>query len=149
MKRLVSEASVLRFYDPDKELSIQCDTIQTGLGAALLQGGQSLAFVSRALTDTGTRYAQLEKEMLAVVWSIEKSSQYTNGRRVNMVSDQKPLESIMKKALANAPKRLQGMMMRLQYIPGKNLLLCPERFDQRLMVVTTTLNTSMHFSTWQ
>ena len=130
MKRLVSEAPVLRFYDPDKELSIQCDASQTGLGAALLQDGQPLAFVSRALTDTETRYAQLEKEMLAVVWSIEKFDQYTYGRRVNMISDHKPLESIMKKALANAPKRLQGMMMRLQkydinliYVPGKHLLL--------------------------
>ena len=70
MKRLVREAPVLRFYDPDKELSIQCDASQTGLGVALLQDGQPLAFVSRALTDTETRYAQLEKEMLAVVWSI-------------------------------------------------------------------------------
>ena len=130
MKRLVSEAPVLRFNDPDKELSIQCDASQTGLGAALLQDGQPLAFVSRALADTETRYAQLEKEMLAVVWSIEKFDQYTYGRRVNMVSDHKPLESIMKKALASAPKRLQGMMMRLQkydinliYVPGTNLLL--------------------------
>ena len=68
--------------------------------------------------------------MLAVVRSIEKFDQYTYGRRVNMISDHKPLESIMKKALANAPKRLQGMMMRLQkydinliYAPGKHLLL--------------------------
>ena len=76
MKRLVSEAPVLRFYDPDKELSIQCDASQTGLGAALLQDGKPLAFVSRALTDTETRYAQLEKEMLAVVWSIETFVQY-------------------------------------------------------------------------
>ena len=130
MKRLVSETPVLRFYDPGKELTIQCDASQTGLDAALLQDGQSLAFVSRALTDTETRYAQLEKEMLAVVWSIEKFDQYTYGRRVNMVSDHKPLESIMKKALASTPKRLQGMMMRLQkydinliYVPRKNLLL--------------------------
>ena len=63
MKRLVSEAPVLRFYDPDNELSIQCDASQTGLGAALLQDGQPLAFVSRALTDTETRYAQLEKDV--------------------------------------------------------------------------------------
>ena len=50
----MSEAPVLWFYDPDKELSIQCDAHQTGLGAALLQDGQPLAFVSRALTDTET-----------------------------------------------------------------------------------------------
>ena len=130
MQRLVSEAPVLRFYDPDKESNIQCEASQTGLGAALLQDGQPLAFVSRALADTETRYAQLEKEMLAVVWSVEKFDKYTYGLRVNMVSDYEPLESIMKKALASAPKRLQRMMMRLQkydinliYLPGKNFLL--------------------------
>ena len=52
--------------------------------------------------------------MLAVVWSLEKLNQYTYGRKVNVVSDHKHLECILKKALANAPKRLQGMMMRLQ-----------------------------------
>ena len=92
--------------------------------------------------------------MLAVVWSIEKFDQYTYGRRVNMVSDHKPLESIMKKALASAPKRLQGMMMRLQkydinliYVPGKNLLLADTL--SRAYRPTTTLNTSTHCSTWQ
>ena len=63
-----------------------------------------------------------------VVWSLEKFNQYTYGRKVNVVSDHKPIECILKKALANAPKRLQCMMMRLQkydvdlmYVPGKNL----------------------------
>ena len=58
MKQLVSDAPVLRHYDPERELTIQCDASQTGLGAALLQNGQPLAFVSRALTDAETRYAQ-------------------------------------------------------------------------------------------
>ena len=128
MKILVSEAPVLCFYDQAKEITVQCDASQTGLGAALLQEGLSLSFASRILTDTETRYAQIEKEMLAVVWSLEKFNQYTYGRKVNVVSDHKPLECILKKAVANAPKRLQGMMMRLQkydvdlmYVPGKNL----------------------------
>ena len=119
---------VLCFYDHAKEITVQCDASQTALGAALLQEGQPLAFANRALTDTETRYAQIEKEMLAVVWSLEKFNQYTYGRKVNVVSDHKPLECILKKALANAPKRLQGMMMRLHkydvdlvYVPGKNL----------------------------
>ena len=47
MKRIVSEAPVLWFYDTHKELSIQCDASQTGLGAALLQYGQPFAFVSK------------------------------------------------------------------------------------------------------
>ena len=128
MKTLVSEAPVLCFYDHAKDIAVQCDASQTGLVAPLLQEGQPLAFASSALTDTETRYAQIEKEMLAFVWSLEKFNQYTYGRKVNVVSDHKPLECILKKALANAPKRLQGMMMRLQkydvdlmYVPGKNL----------------------------
>ena len=52
MKILVSEAPVLCFYDHAKEITVQCDASQTGLGAALLQEGQPLAFASRALTDT-------------------------------------------------------------------------------------------------
>ena len=128
--RLVSEAPILHYYDPKKELTIQCDASKTGLGATLLQEGQPVAFASRALPDTEVRYAKIEKEMLAIVWSAEKFHQYTFGNPVSMMSDHKPLQNIMKKPLANAPKRLQGMLMRLQkykvdvtYTPGKEMLL--------------------------
>ena len=36
---------------------IQCDALEKGLGAALLQDCKPVAFASRALTDTETRYA--------------------------------------------------------------------------------------------
>ena len=130
VKKAVSQAPVLKYFDPSKEVTIQCDASQSGLGAALLQEGQPIAFASRALTDVETRYAQIEKEMLAIVWSVEKFNQYTYGREVSVLSDHKPLEAIMKKPLANAPKRLQGMLMRLQkytvhvtYEQGKNMFL--------------------------
>ena len=71
-------------------------------------------YISRALTETEQRYAQIEKEMLAIVFSLEKLKQYVFGRYVKIQSDHKSLETILRKPLANAPKRLQGMMMRLQ-----------------------------------
>lgn len=40
--------------------------------------------------------------------------QYTFGQNVLVHSDRTPLESILKKPLPSAPRRLQGMMMRLQ-----------------------------------
>ena len=58
---------------------IQCDASEKGLGAALLQDGKPVAFASRALTDTETRYAQIEKELLAIVFSVEKFDQFTFG----------------------------------------------------------------------
>ena len=114
VKKLVTEAPILSYYDPTCELEIQCSTSQRGLGAALLQGGRPIAYTSRALTDTEERYAQIEKEMLAIVFSLEKFNQYTFGQLVKVQSDHKPLESILRKPLSSAPRRLQGMMMRLQ-----------------------------------
>ena len=66
---MITTARVLRYYDPAKELTIQCDASENG-GAALLQEGQPNACVNRALPETKTRYAQIEKEMLAVVFTL-------------------------------------------------------------------------------
>ncbi|PFX25191.1 Retrovirus-related Pol polyprotein [Stylophora pistillata] len=114
VKKLITKPSTLSYYKPKEELVVQCDASQKGLGAALLQKGKPIAYASRALTDTETRYAQIEKEMLGVVFSLEKFHQYTFGRPVQVRSDHKPLQSIFKKPLSSAPRCLQGMMMRLQ-----------------------------------
>lgn len=87
---------------------------QKGLGASLLQGGKPVAYPRRTPTETEQRYAQIEKEMLAIVFLLEKFNQYTFGRRIDVYSDHKPPETILKKPLAVAPQRLQGMMKRLQ-----------------------------------
>lgn len=130
IKHLLTQAPVLAYFDPTKELSIQCDASGQGLGAALLQEGRPLAYASRALSDTETRYATIEKEMLAIVFSLEKWHQYTFGRPVVVYSDHKPLEAITKKPLDRAPKRLQGMLVRalaydikVQYLNGKEMFL--------------------------
>ena len=66
------------------------------------------------MTETESRYAQIEKELLAIVFSVEKFNDYTFGGKTIVHTDHKPLESIVKKPLHRAPKRLQGMMIRLQ-----------------------------------
>ena len=77
VRQLVYQAPVLKYYDPDAELTLQCDSSETGLGAVITQGGQPVAFCSRALSDVETRYAQIEKELLAVVFGLERFHQYT------------------------------------------------------------------------
>ena len=57
LKQAVSATPVLRYYNL-KDVTIQCDATQRCLGAALLQGGQPVAYASRALTDTEVNYAQ-------------------------------------------------------------------------------------------
>ena len=90
---------VLSYYDPQRELNLQCDSFKTGLDAALLQTGRPIAFASRALIDTETRYGQIERELLAVVFGLETFHQYTYGQNVIVQSDHKPLEIIKKTAV--------------------------------------------------
>ena len=106
---------MLKFYDVTKEVTIECDASLTGLGASLLQEGQPVAFASRALTATEVRYAQIEKELLSVVFACERFDTYLFGRDVvHVKTDHQPLESIFKKDLGSTPKRLQRMLLRLQ-----------------------------------
>lgn len=61
------------------------------------------------------QYAQIEKECLAIVFACEHFDQYIFGCDIVTIhTDHKPLESIFKKSLLNAPKRLQRMLLRLQ-----------------------------------
>ena len=114
VKKLITEAPVLRYYNPNEELTLQCDSSEKGLGTVITQNGQPVAFASRALSETETRYSQIEKELLAVVFGLERFHQYTYGRHVTVQSDHKPLEVIAKKPLLAAPKRLQRMLLRVQ-----------------------------------
>lgn len=72
--------------------------------------------------------AQIEKELLAIVYGHKKFHQYVYGKEVEVESDHKPLESIFKKSLHQAPLRLQHMLLTLQrynlkvtYKPGKEM----------------------------
>ena len=76
-KYLVTNAPVLTYYDMSKDLEIQCDSSKSGIGSVLLQGGRPIAYASRAMTPTEVLYAQIEKEMLAIVFSLHKFHQYT------------------------------------------------------------------------
>ena len=128
LKQLITGAPTLKYYDVNKAITLSVDASSEGIGAVILQDERPVAYGSRALTDCQQRYAQIEKELLAIVYGCEKFHQYLYGREVQVESDHKPLESIFKKPLHQAPMRLQRMLLRLQkynisvsYKPGKEL----------------------------
>ena len=109
---MLTQAPVLMFYDPDKKLTVENDACEYGLGSVLMQDGRPIAYASRSLSQTETRYSQIEKEMLAVVYGLEKFHHYTYAREVEVVTDHKPLVAIWKKPLSKAPRRLQNLLLR-------------------------------------
>ena len=132
IKDLIAKTATqpLRYYDQTKPVTVQADASQRGLGACLLQEGQPIAFASKSLTDTETKYANIERELLAIVFSCQWFNMYVLGRPFTVESDHKPLEMIHQKSLASAPPKLQCMLLQLQrydvtirYRPGNEMLL--------------------------
>ena len=114
-KSLIANATTLKFFDVNKPCVLQVDASDTGLGGALLQDGQPVAFTSSTLSATEVNYAPIEKECLAIKVACTKFYQYLYGKQDVIVhSDHQPLETIFKKPLSRAPRRLQRMMLQLQ-----------------------------------
>ena len=104
VKAVIGSAPVLKYFDPSVEAVLQCDASQHGLGACLMQNGQPVAYASRSLTETDCNYVQMEKELLAIVFGVEKFESYLYGRKFKVETDYKPLDLILKKSLLSAPK---------------------------------------------
>ena len=115
LKLLCSQCPVLKYFDTSVPVEVQCDASSKGLGAVLLQQGHPIAYASRALTDAETRYAQIEKEMLSIVFACKKFHCYIFGKETTVYNDHKPLEMIFKKPLTTAPMRLQRMLLAVQW----------------------------------
>ena len=89
-----SASQLLRYYDRTKPVTVQADASQRGLGACLLQKGKPIAFASKSLTDTETRYANIERELLAIIFTCQRFNTYVLGRPFTVESDHKLLEMI-------------------------------------------------------
>ena len=92
----------------------------------LIQGGRPVCCASRSLTETVSRYSNIEREVLAACWSLEKFNHYVFGKKVTIETDHKPLESIWKKTIMSALPQLQRLLLKMakydveiRYIQGK------------------------------
>ena len=143
LKRATSKP--LGYYDQRKEVIVQADASLRGLGACLIQDGKPIAFASKSLTGVESRYANIERELLTIIFACIQFNTYLQGHRFTVQSDHKPLEMIHLKSMHNAPPCLQRMLLQLQkydmeikYKPGSEMLLadalsrCPAGYSQEI-----------------
>ncbi|KAL0149497.1 hypothetical protein M9458_055285 [Cirrhinus mrigala] len=134
IKQDLSTPPVLALYDPKASTIVSADASSYGLGAVLLQmqGDKQLkpvAYASRALTNTERKYAQIEKEALAVTWACERFSDFLVGLSFHIDTDHKPLVPLLgSKNLDELPPCIQRLRMRLMkftysisHVPGKSI----------------------------
>ena len=79
IKDAIISYTTLKYFGPSLPMTIQVNASQVGLGAALLQNNKPIAFTGKALTKTEHHYANIEREMLAVVFGAERFRTYVYG----------------------------------------------------------------------
>ena len=87
---LIAAQTTPAYYDQKQPVILQVDALTKGLGATLVQNGRPIAFASKALTPAETRFANIERELLAVMYGCEKFHTYLYGRRFKVESDHRP-----------------------------------------------------------
>ena len=86
VKDELTSHSVLTWYDPAAETKLTVDASAYGPGAVLLQKHETawkpVAYASRSMTEAETRYAQIKKEALAIMWACERFTNYILGKQI-------------------------------------------------------------------
>ena len=150
-KDAISQDSLLQFYDVSKPLFIECDASKKGLGCIssiqpvsemdeknivntsymndFLSDLKPLAYASKSLSDTETHYANIERELLGVVFGVEHFKHLTYGT-THIITDHKPLLPLFDKSLTNTTPHLSRLLLhiseydlKLHYQPGSKMKL--------------------------
>ena len=129
IKADLKQPPVLALYDPNKETKVAADASSYGLGGVVLQRQpddtwRPVSFLSRAMTPTETRYAQIEKEALALTWACERSWEYLVGKSICIETDHKPLVPLLSTHTLDQlpPRRFRMRLMRFHLKEIKHVL---------------------------
>ena len=87
VKRIFCESVILYFPDAKKEYYLETDASNYELGAVLYQRNEKqekevITLASRTLKDPELSYFTTEKELLAIVWALQKFRTYLQGARI-------------------------------------------------------------------
>ena len=132
LKGALLDVQKLRYFDPSLPVVMQVDASGYGLGGygVILQSDKPVVFALHKLTPVESRYSQLERESLSIVFTLTHLKNYLLGTRFTVQTDHRPLLGIVNgpiDKISNCLQRwllnIQHFRFNLQHIAGKSNLL--------------------------
>ncbi|CAM9000311.1 unnamed protein product [Rhodiola kirilowii] len=114
LKKALTSTPIIQTPDREKPFEIMCDASDFAVGAVLGQRFEKKAVViyyaSRTLDSAQRNYSTTEKELLAVVFALEKFRSYLLGAKVIVFSDHAAIRYLMKKKEAK-PRLIRWILL--------------------------------------
>lgn len=100
------EANVcLKLPNADEPFGVYTDASNSAVSGVLIQNGKPVEFCSRVLSKSERNYSTIQKECLAIVFTLKKFRHYLLGSQFKLYTDHKPLIWLKE-------QRLEGMLGR-------------------------------------
>jgi hypothetical protein len=114
---------VLALPNLQESFEVETDGSDIGIGAVLMQHGQPVAFLSKALGESHKHLSIYEKEFLALIMAVEKWRQYLQRGEFVIKTDHKSLSYLTEQNLHSemqrkAMIRLMGLQFKVFYKKG-------------------------------
>ena len=129
LKNELAQEPILKIPDLAKDMYLQTDASNSGLGAVLLQNYDGtfhpVKFLSRKLKSAEQNYSTIQKECLAIVWAIQKLYVYLYNREFIILTDHHPLVALSSSGVKNGRIMrwnmfLQDWAFRIEAIRGED-----------------------------
>ena len=95
LKTILSKDKILIHYDQHLDIEILCDASNVGIGIMLFHrypdgSERPITNALKILSPTQRRYSQIQREVLAVIFGVQKFHHLLYGRKFIFVTDHKP-----------------------------------------------------------
>ena len=127
LKQALTTTPVLTLPNFQEIFEVEIDASDVGISAVLMQKGQPIAFLSKALGAAHKHMSIYEKEFLALIMAVERWRQYLQRNEFVIRTDHKSLAYLTEQNLHSdiqrkAMTRLMGLQFRVVYRKGKDNL---------------------------
>lgn len=125
VKEAMTQTPVLALPNFQDTFTIETDACQDGIGAILMQHGQPIAYLSKALGEKQKALSIYEKEFLALIMAVERWRHYLQRNEFLIVTNHKSLAYLNEQNLHSemqrkAMTRLMGLQFKIVYRQGKH-----------------------------
>lgn len=114
LKLALCRAPVLALPNFEKQFVVETDACGNGIGAVLMQEGHPLAYISRHLKGQQLHLSIYEKELLAVIFAVQKWRHYLIHNHFIIRTDQRGLKYLLEQRL-NTPIQQQWLPKLLEF----------------------------------